>query len=179
VYGTALTQCSEIDARCICSDWLRIVGECLGVLQVEAWSNLWVVRREGCGGSQQCFRSHYSIDGWPTSCWAIPVKCLDDAIEVARIVWLKKCIADGVRAVDESWRTGREAFEERTRFYSASFVYIYNLLSTIMVPKIRHPGVSSYFQLLIRVLPVSGDYRNSKSSCYPGKHHAELLLYPW
>jgi hypothetical protein len=23
-----------------------------------------------------------------------------------------------------------------------------------MVPKIRHPGVSSYFQLLIRVLPV-------------------------
>ena len=83
------------------------------------------------------------------------MRCLNDANEVACNSGLKKSIADGISAVGVGLWRGKEACEEGTRLSSASFFYIYNLESAIMICKVRHLGVSYYFQLRIRVLPVS------------------------
>ncbi len=145
---------------------------------VEVWWRIGLVRCKSCRSSVTFLQPlQYQLITY--NLLKDSVRCLNDAIEVACNSGLKKSIADGMSAEGAGWWRGKEACEEGTRLYPASFVYIYNLASEIMIwkimswkimiCKIRHLSVGSYIQLWIRVVPVSlvTTYLNSKLSSPP------------
>ena len=146
----ALTRCSKIRSRGASGvTGYQMSTSTSGIQPVEVWWNFGLVCCKSCRSSATFLQplQHQLIT---YNLLKDSLRCLNDAVEVACNSGLKESIADGMSAEGAGWWRGKEACEEGTRLYPASFVYIYSLESAILICKIRYLGVlvvTSSFEL--------------------------------